>query len=140
MSIKYHMDRHADLLCILWQGRVTGEEWHAHINKMTAEPDWPAVTRVLADLRRVQDVSTIGHAEITQAVALFSIAPGNLGVKKVAVPASDAFRKAAAFEQAIARFGPSVIVFNTVETACIYLGVDVEQARRVLAGLRAEAP
>jgi hypothetical protein len=136
MSIRYHLDRKGDLLSILWEGRVTGEEWLAHIRQVTAEPDWPAVTRILADLRGVADIASIHEADITQAVALFRAAPGNLAGKKAAVPAADAFRQATAFQKAIAHFGPRVIVFNTLETACVYLGLDLAEAQGVLAGLR----
>ena len=135
MSIKYYTDRKANLGCVLWEGTVTAEEWLAHMRTMTAEPDWPVMTRVLCDLRSVADVSSIGDAEITQAVALYSLAPGNLASKRAAVAASEAFRKASAFQTAIARFGLSVIVFNTLDTACIYLGVDAAFANEVLAGL-----
>jgi hypothetical protein len=124
------MDRRANLGCVLWEGTVTAEGWLAHIRTMTTEPDWPVVTRVLCDLRSVADLSSLGDAEITQAVALYSLAPGNLAAKRAAVAASEAF------QAAIARFGPSVIVFNTLDTACIYLGVDAAFANEIFSGLR----
>jgi hypothetical protein len=139
MSIKYRIDRQANLITNLWVGQVTAEEWHAHLREMTAHPDWPAINRLLCDLRTVKDVSTIGAAEIAGAVQIMRAAPGNLSDKMCAIPASQAFRAATAYQKAIAPYEPRVVVFSSLETALIYLGVDLGPERDLLEELRREA-
>jgi len=138
MSIKYHLDNKDNLICNLWEGTVTAQEWLAQVRQLTAEPDWPAITRMLCDLRNVQDVSTIGEAEIEQAINILKAAPGDLRTKKCAIPASEAFRLATTYQRAISPYSTSVIVFNSLETACVYLGVDPARVQGVLDSLRRE--
>jgi hypothetical protein len=136
MGIKYSVDRKRDLIFNLWEGTVTGEEWLAQVRQLTAEPDWPAVTRMICDLRDVQDFSTIGEAEIAQAIELLRKAPGDLRKKKCAIPASEAFRIATIYQKALAPYAGTVIVFTSLETACVFLGLDLPEVQGVLGGLR----
>lgn len=138
MGIKYRMDRKGNLIVNLWQGEVTAEEWLAHLQAMTAEPDWPEITRMLCDLRLVTDISTIGDPEIGRAVEILRAAPGDLRAKKCAIPASTAFQVATAYQQAISPFEPSVVVFTSFETACVYLGAEPGGVREIIDQLRRE--
>jgi hypothetical protein len=130
------MDRQGNLICNLWEGTVTADEWLEQVRRLTAEPDWPAITRMVCDLRTVKDVSTIGEAVIGQAVELLRAAPGDLRVKRCAIPASDAFRIATIYQNALAPYAGSVIVFNSLDRACIYLGLDLAATEATLESLR----
>jgi hypothetical protein len=57
---------------------------------------------------------------------------------KTAIVAADAFEKAVTFERFIYRY-MSVIVFNSLNTACVWLGIQTDEAERALQSLRAQA-
>ena len=58
---------------------------------------------------------------------------------KVAIVASEAFKKAVAFERVLLRYGASVVVFNFLENACTWLGIEAEEIERRLRQLRGQA-
>jgi len=59
----------------------------------------------------------------------------NLKVAIIAI-ASVPFRKALIFERCMSRYPLSVIVFNSLNTACIWLGIGIQEAERALQQLR----
>ena len=58
---------------------------------------------------------------------------------KVAIVASEAFKKAVAFERVLLRYGASVVVFNFLENACTWLGIAAEEIERRLRQLQGQA-
>ena len=58
---------------------------------------------------------------------------------KVAIVASEAFKKAVAFERVLLRYGASVVVFNFLENACTWLGIAAEEIERLLRQLQGQA-
>jgi len=58
---------------------------------------------------------------------------------KVAIVASEAFKKAVAFERVLLRYGASVVVFNFLENACTWLGIAAEEIERILQQLQGQA-
>jgi hypothetical protein len=57
----------------------------------------------------------------------------------VAIVASEAYTKAVAFERVLLRYGASVVVFNFLENACTWLGIEAEEIERLLRQLRGQA-
>jgi hypothetical protein len=58
---------------------------------------------------------------------------------KVAIVASEAFKKAVAFEHVLLRYGVSVVVFNFLENACTRLGIEAVEIERTLRQLQSQA-
>lgn len=138
MGIKYRVHVQKQILFVVWNGMVTADEWFEHIQVLIADPLWPSSSAMLVDLHSITDLSSFEEAEIEHAVALFNSVPDSLSDKRVAVVAGNAFWKSRRFDQLISPFGPSVIVFNDLSTACIYLGIKSADASKALQELRAE--
>ena len=139
MGIKYRVDSEKHIIFVVWQGGVTADEWFEHIQRLIADPFWPSISVMLADLYSITDLSSIEEAEIEHAVALFNSVPEPLSNKRVAVVAGNAFWKSRRFSQLISPFGPSVIVFNDLGTACVYLGIKSMEASKAIQQLREDA-
>lgn len=138
MGIKYRADGEKQIIFVVWDGRVTADVWFEHIEGLIAEPLWPSISSMLVDLRTATDVSSIEEAEIEHAIALFSTVPIPLSKKRVGVVASGAFWKSRRFGHLISRFGPSLIVFNDLSKACLYLGINITEALKALQQLRTD--
>ena len=136
MGIKYRADVEKQIIFVRWKGVVTADEWFEHIQRLIADPLWPSISAMLVDLHSITDVSSIEEAEIEHAVALFNSVPDSLSNKKVAVVAGNAFWKSRRFGQLVSPFGPSVIVFNDMSTACVYLGIKPTEALKAIQELR----
>ena len=137
MGIRYRADSEKQIIFVVWDGVVTADVWFEHIERLIADPLWPSIFAMLVDLRTVTDISSIEEAEIEHAVALFSTVPIPLSKKRVGVVASGAFWKSHRFRHLISRFGASIIVFNDLSTACLYLGINAAEALKALQQLRA---
>ena len=138
MGIKYCADVEKQIIFVMWDGTVSADAWFEHIERLIADPLWPSISIMLIDLHTARDLTSIQEAEIEHAVALFSTVPIPLSKKRVGIVAGNAFWKSRRFGELIAPFGPSVIVFNDISTACVYLGIDTTEALKSIQSLRAD--
>ena len=136
MGIKYRVHVEKKIVFVAWKGVISAEIWYEHIQRLIADTHWPSVSAMLVNLHSITDVSSIGETEIQHAVALFNSIPEALSNKRIAAVASDAFWKSRRFGQLIAPYGPSVLVFNDMSTACIYLGIKLTDATKAIQELR----
>lgn len=136
MGILHQYDGQRGVLHIVWDGIVTWRDWSKQIENVTGDPLWRSSQRFLADLRSVTDTSTIGPAEVDEAVKLFSADRDSLTHKRGAIIALQEFGRARRFADLLTRFGSSVVIFNNIDTACLFLGLDVAETNRLLEGLR----
>ena len=139
MGIKYRAHVEKQIIFVLWDGVITADEWFEHIDRLITDPLWPSISAMLVDLQSITDFSSIEEAEIEHAVALFNSVPDSLSNKKVAVVAGNAFWKSRRFGQLVSPFGPSVIVFNDMSTACVYMGIKPTEALKAIQQLRDDA-
>lgn len=138
MSIKYRADAEKQIIFVVWDGTVSADAWFEHIERLIADPLWPSISLMLVDLNSARDITSIEEAEIEHAVALFSSVPEPLSKKRVGIVAGNAFWKSRRFGELVSPFGPSVVVFNDLSTACVYLGIDPAEALKSIQGLRAD--
>ena len=124
MAIIQYLDEDKKLFFVVWHGTVEADEWFHYAAKLTSHPAWSTTPRLLADLRFVRDTSTIGDEEIARAGYIFAKERNGLAGKQLAVVARDQFGKARRFGDLIARFGVALVVFNNLDTACVFLGVE----------------
>jgi hypothetical protein len=61
------------------------------------------------------------------------------GKLRAALVASEAYTRSALFQQFASQYGVLVMVFNALDTACIWLGIDEEICERTIQELRAQA-
>jgi len=138
MGILQRFDPQKGIVFVVWDGIVTAEEWLRYAQKLVSHPDWAGTPRILADLLSVKDTSSIHNREIEHVAEIFSANPRALRNKKLAVIAQDEFGKARHFEDLLMHFGVSSVVFNNLDTACLFLGMDVLYAYRMLDTMRQE--
>ena len=136
MAILQRFDEQKGNVFVVWKGVVTAEEWFSKAERLASHPRWPGTPRVLADLLPVTDTSSIQEQEIEHAAGIFARNWKSLRGKKVAVLAKDEFARARYFADLLVRFGFSMVVFNNLDTACLFLGIDVVYAYRELDELR----
>ena len=139
MGIKYRAHVEKQIIFVVWDGVITADEWFEHIDRLITDPLWPSISAMLVDLQSITDLSSIEEAEIEHAVALFNSVPDSLSNKRVAVVAGNAFWKSRRFGELVSPFGPSVIVFNDMSTACMYLGIKPTEALKAIQELRDDA-
>ena len=138
MGIKYRADSEKQIIFVVWDGVVTADVWFEHIERLIADPLWSSISTMLVDLHTARDLTSIQESEIEHAVALFSSVPISLSKKKVGIVAGNAFWKSRRFGELVSPFGPSVIVFNDLSTACVYLGINATEALKAIQQLRAD--
>ena len=140
MSIVYRIDQEKGLTLVLWEGVVTADEFLAHVRRLCADADWPPPKRLhLSHLRSTALDASIDDAIIEKAAHLYGNHLQTGVTMKVAIVASEAFKKAVAFERVLLRYGASVVVFNFLENACTWLGIAAEEIERLLRQLRGQA-
>ena len=139
MSIVYRVDQEQGVAFVVWDGVVTAGEWLAHVRRLLADAASPPDgRRHLSDLRTATPDASIDEAVLKQAADLFGTHP-RVANLRVAVVAGDAFEKAGIFERLITKYQPFVFVFNTLNPACGWPGIDVADAQRTLESLRTQA-
>ncbi len=139
MSILYRIDEKLGTAFAQWNGVVTAEEFLTHAQHLLSDPAWPPAGWLhLTDVRNTTPDASVDEGAIAKIAHLYGEHP-KIANLKMAIVATDTFRKAMVFENVLLGYHPSVIVFNSLETACTWLGIDAEHAEQTLAEMRAEA-
>jgi hypothetical protein len=139
MGIAYKIDPEAGVTYVVYDGIVTGEDFIAHTHRLIADPAWPPGRRLhLTDMTTQSAPHTLSPETIRSAADMW--APHTERIKKLrlAAVANDAFSNAQIFESTMNPHGPTIIVFNTLSTACVWLGIDADRAYEALRNLRQE--
>ena len=137
MGIVYRIDKEQGISFALWHGLVTGDEFLIHVQHLLTDRDWPASRGLhLTDLQTATLDDSMDDLLLERAAGLFGSHP-KISKIKAAILAQDEFRRAVSFEQYFLRYRSTMIVFNNLETACIWLGVSLQDATTALQSLRA---
>ena len=138
MSIIYRIDKEQGITFALWHGLVTADEFLAHARKLLSDADWPPHKALhLSDIQTASIDASIDEATLETVANLYGQHP-KIAKLTAAVVAGESFEKAVVFQNFIMRYRPSVIVFNTLNTACLWLGIYVDETERTLQSMRAE--
>jgi hypothetical protein len=138
MSIVYRIDKEMGATLVLWEGIVTADDFLAHVRRLSSDADWPPPRRLhLSMLQMAALDASMDHATVERGADLYGQHRNKISNMKVAIVAGDAFRSAVVFERAIARYGASVIVFNSLDIASRWLGIGADNVERALQLLRA---
>jgi hypothetical protein len=139
MGIVYDVDQEEGITYVVWDGDVGAEQWLSHVQQLLSDPKWPTYQGLhLTDLRTCTLDSTIDEAVLEKAASLFARHP-KISMVKTAILAHNAFQKALFYERLIRQVEPFVIVFHDLDTACTWLGVNLELTARALDSLRRRA-
>jgi hypothetical protein len=122
----------------LWTGKVTHDELLAHERLHLSDPSVKAGASVLVDAERAHFGTTI--EEIKEITDLYGQIIGKLRVGRMALLVNkDTYERALVFLKAVEGYGVKVIVFNSPDIACTWLGLDVNVARTQLQALQAQS-
>ena len=136
MSIVYRIEADPGITYVVWDGTVTADEWLAHVQRLLSDPNFPPAGHLhLTDLRTAIVDASIDEAVLKRAADLFGQHP-NIANLRAAIVAGGEFLKAGVFERLSLRYPMYVFAFNTLRPACEWLGIDADQAERVLRPLR----
>jgi hypothetical protein len=140
MGITYWIDQEKGITFSLWNGVVTAQDFLSHVRSLVADECWPPEGRLqLSDLQYTTVDESIDEAILKEAANLYGTQLDKLAGLRAAVVAGAAFEKTIVFGRLIAPLGPSLFVFNSLETACIWLGIDAGEAESTLRKLRLQA-
>ena len=135
MPIDYEIDSQLGTTFVSWRGLVGRDEFVVHVRRLLADPAWPPRhARHLCDLRSATLDQSIDAAVLAEAAALYGTHP-KIATLRVAIVAGEAFEHAVIFERFLSQYRAATIAFNTLETACTWLGMDPEHAADALSGL-----
>lgn len=138
MSIVYRIDHEIGITYVVWDGMVTDEEFLAHTQRMLTDPEWPpAGKRHFIDATTVHSFDVVSALALKQAAAKWNILSKTAGIRIVLV-AKDGFEESRVFQTMVPLFTPTIMVFHTIPTACVWIGIDPGATERVLEVLRAE--
>ena len=134
MGIAYRYLDHEDLVITVGDAVVTRDELVAFAERQVADPMWPFGARRLADLTTVE--SDLSPDDVEAAAAVYAASNPTMRGVQHALIASRRWDLARVFESHLDDLGSTAIVFNTLDTACTWLGVDVDSTRSVVNELR----
>lgn len=121
-----------------WTGEVTHDELLAHERRHLSDPLIKAGASVLVDAQRARFGTT--EEEIADIAVLYSRVVGKLKVTRMALLVNnETYERALVFMKEVEGYGVKVIIFNSLDIACTWLGLDVNVARKQLQALQAES-
>lgn len=121
----------------VWIGPIMHEELLAHERRHLSDPLVKAGASALVDAERAQFGTTV--EQVKDFAALYGQTVGRLRVGKVALLVNkETYARALVFLKEAEGYGVKVIVFNSLDIACTWLGLDVVVAKQQMQVLRAQ--
>lgn len=121
-----------------WAGQVTHDELHAHERRHLSDPSVKPGAAVLVDAERAHFGSTV--EEVKEIAGLYGHVIGRLKVGRMALLVNkETYERALILLKEVEGYGVKVIVFNSLDIACTWLGLDVHVARNQLQILQARS-
>jgi hypothetical protein len=136
MAIAHLSDKPKGITFIVWDGKVIWDDWLQHVQDLIADPHWLSTQRFIADMQSVTDASAIQGKDFERAALVLAENRAALNMKTGAVVASAEFWQAQRFGKLIEGLGTSTVVFNTLDTACVFLGIDLIETQHTIEQLR----
>lgn len=136
MGIDYICKPNLKLTIAVWDGIVTWDYWRGHLHRMFSDPAYAPMQLQITDLRFSSISPTIADAEIQAMRELLADQRERVSLKKVAIVAGDEWRKLKLAEFALQTISVNSIVFNDLNTACLWLGVNVVEVGQDIKQLR----
>jgi hypothetical protein len=139
MGIAYRHDVATGLSVAVWDGEIVGAQRDEHLQALAADENWGSGGLYLTDLTGVAVSSLPSAEEILGAAAAFlELLASQVRSSQWAMVADHTFELAQRFGSYIEEQVPRLIVFNSLDTACTWLGVDVVAAGAIVDDLRGE--
>jgi hypothetical protein len=131
MGIAYRCDTRHGIIVSVWDGDVTFDELRDLIRCQLADPDWPGGRLGLTDARSARGISAITDEQICEIAAMYRTQQAKIsGVKYARV--GQGMQGVLRFQKAMGPSGPTTLVFDDLEAACEWLGIDVADVQPTL--------
>ncbi|HET9728577.1 MAG TPA: hypothetical protein VFR41_04100 [Acidimicrobiia bacterium] len=137
MGITYRASRQTGLSIAVADGEVTEAEYHELARRQNADPDWHATTRSLTDSRTVL-TPVIDADQLAAFAALYAEMRAGDPPCRAAIVTGHDVDLVSRYSELRTSEESLTIAFNDLPSACIWLDVDLEEVRAVIAELRAE--
>lgn len=135
MPVEYVVLNQGALVLELWTGTISHGELLAHERQHLRDSSIAYGASVLADAVGAS-FETMPEA-VHELTDLYRRSAENLRVGKAAILVNEsAYDRARLYEKQAIDLGVRMILFNTLDVACAWLGIDVEAARKELEQLR----
>jgi hypothetical protein len=139
MGIAYRSDDAIGLSVSVWDGEITDDQRRRQMEAVASDPNWGAGGLLLTDLTGVSTAQRASATQVLEAAAEFSERlAGQVRNAKWAIVASETFVLAQRFGSYLEEEVRRIIVFNDLDAACAWLGVDSADARAIIGELRAD--
>jgi hypothetical protein len=122
----------------VWAGRITQEDLLEGERRELEDPNLPSAPRVLVDITRASFDPSIQERELGQLVDIYLHFRNKIAGARVAIVAGKEFEKASLYGRLAGREKINVIVFITINTACVWLGVNELEVREWVKRTQAE--
>ena len=136
MGIDYICKPDLKLAVVAWDGNITWDYWQEHLRRIFSDPAYAPMQMQISDLRFSSISPTISNDEIQAMRDLLADQRERLSLKKIAMVAGDDWRKLKLAEFALHTISINSIVFNDLNTACLWLGVNVVEVGQEIKRLR----
>lgn len=138
MPNNYAVLNGGSLVVEFWTGQVTHDDLLAHERRHLSDTSVKAGASVLIDAERAHFGITV--EEIKEIADLYGQVIGKLKVSRMALLVNkETYERALVFLKEVEGYGVKVIVFNSLDIACAWLGLDVNVARKQLQILKAQS-
>ena len=127
-----------DLLVVIWDGKISLAEWEQAVRgQLDDESGWRQGRRRLVDLTTA-DVSELESADVKHVVETTAQRIQSVGGRRQAIVTTVDWDLANEFARRSTQIGALTIVFDRLEPACDWLGVEASVMRPYLDTLRTE--
>jgi hypothetical protein len=138
MPNNYAVLNEGSVVVEFWTGPVTHEELLAHERRHLSDPSVKPGAAVLVDAERAHFGTTVD--EVKELAELYGQVIGRLKVGRMALLVNkETYERALVLLKEAEGYGVKVIVFNSIDIACTWLGLDVNVARAQLQTLQAQS-
>jgi hypothetical protein len=135
MSITYRCDRAKGITYEVWHGPVSAQEWEATANRQIGDAGWPGGDLYIADLGS----ATVSELEMSPVLEKNAKRfRDRVNSLKLAIVAPTNFSAAERYQAIVTNLGFHSIAFASLDTACLWLGLDFHTTENILREMRSE--
>jgi hypothetical protein len=138
MPIEYKVAHGGKLVVEVWSGEITRDLLIDHQKRSLSDESIQPGRIELVDVTRATGAA-IGEKELKEFTDYYREHPDRARSVRIAIVASgDGFDKARIFERLSVPHLITVVVFNEIDTACTWLGVDEAEVRSMIREIQSE--
>ncbi len=124
MGIGHVCNAKKQLAIEVWEGTVSSLEWTDHIHRLSIDPAFPLVRSYVTDLRFASLDTSIDDSKVEQMANIVGATIKQTQSNQIAIAAGKEFVLSKLFERLVVPYFAAAIVFNHLDTACAWLGLD----------------